>query len=206
MRFLLSRLAFWWAALAVGLCLALPAPQGSWVAALAVVAAALSLLMGRGARPAGRANAGGAAAHAHDLAEALHGAARILFQPLGADGLITGRLDEAGAPLQFDRFADPSSDRLLERVVKAFDNSATRLIPQLREGARCADLAGIRQVARTLRPASASVGAVKLSHLCTKIETRDGAEDAALSHHVKLMIEEIDLVLSVLRSLPVPRT
>ncbi len=400
MRSLLSRLAFWWAALAVGLCLALPAPQGSWVAALAVVAAALSLLMGRGARPAGRANAGDAAdpadtvewpgstaatgdaglldtaamlvrsaAHAHDLAEALHGAARILFQQLGADGLITGRLDEAGAPLQVDRFADPSSagqaapregmsrhaaeavksqrisasatggfavpvlrdgrtvawlefaahetalaapdlrrllnlvkrelssvaersvwqvgtrpvvpadasawqrrdaanaptmapatpadtrrpapnqsralliryprrrtshghalarnsdevldplaldqlreldpsgvNRLLERVVKAFDNSATRLIPQLREGARCADLAGIRQVARTLRPASASVGAMKLSHLCTEIETRDGAADAALTHHVKLMIEEIDLVLSVLRSLPVPRT
>jgi HPt (histidine-containing phosphotransfer) domain-containing protein len=393
MRSLLSRLAFWWAALAVGLCLALPAPQGSWVAALAVAAAALSLLIGRGAAAAadgpGSAAATGEAglldtaamlvrnaAHAHDLAEALHGAARILFQELGVDGLITGRLDEAGAPLRLDRFTDPSSacpaapregmselaaeavrsqrvvgsvasgfavpvlrggrtvawlefdaletaitapalqrllellrrelstvaersvwhvaarpvalndagawrerdaanaptmaptmasdtrrpapnesrallvryprrrgaqghavvrdsekdadnadvldplaldrlreldpsgvNRLLERVSRAFDNSATRLIPQLREAARCADLAGVRQVALALRSASTSVGAVKLSHLCADIETMGCAEDeAALARHVKSMVEEIDIVLSVLRSLPVHRT
>ena len=389
MRSLLSRLAFWWAALAVGLCLALPARQASWVAALAVTAAALSLFTGRSRASAaaigepGSASASSdaglldtvaklvrSAAHAHDLAEALHGAARILFQELGAEGLVTGRLDEAGAPLRLDRFADPSSacpaapregmselateavrsqrisgsvaggfavpvlregrtvawlefealetaiaapalrrlldlvrlelssvaersvwhvgarpaapgdagawrerdaanaptmaptmasdtrrpvpnesravliryprrrsvhghaavrasaevldplaldrlreldpsgvNRLLERVVKAFDASANRLIPQLREGVRCADLAGVRQVARTLRPASASVGAVKLSHLCADIETRDCADDdAALARHVKTMVEEIDIVLSVLRSLPAPRT
>ena len=386
------------------MCLILPAPQGSWVAALAVAAAALSLRMGGGARPAGRAGASDtadladpadlrewpgstsaasdaslldtvamlvrSAAHAHDLAEALHGAARILFKQLGADGLITGRLDEAGAPLQLDRFAAPATagpavpregmsrhaaeavksqrvshsatggfavpvlrdgrtvawlefeaqetalaapdlrrlldlvqlelstvaersvwqvgarpvastdagawlrrdaanspmmatpvsadtrrpapnqsralliryprrrslhgqalardsaevldslaldrlreldpsgaNRLLERVVKAFDTSATRLIPKLREGARCADLAAIRQVAIALRPASASVGALKLAQLCADIDTRDGAgDDAALARHVTSMIEEIDVVLSVLRSLPVPRT
>ncbi len=50
MRSLLSRLAFWWAALAVGLRLLLPSRQGSLVAALAA-AAALSLVMGRGGKP-----------------------------------------------------------------------------------------------------------------------------------------------------------
>jgi HPt (histidine-containing phosphotransfer) domain-containing protein len=385
MRSLLSRLAFWWAALAVGLCLLLPSPQGTWVAALAVAAAALSLLMGRGGRPrmdvAGPAPAAAieeaglletaamvvrSAAHAHDLPEALHSVARILFQELGAEGLVTGRLDDTGAPQRLDRFADPAArgsvalqeamsalaadatgsqrvcadpqgafavpvlrdgrtvawleftglemaiatpallrllelvrlelsavaqrsvrhpktrpqvsedtgpwrdrdaanaptlagshmrrpapnesrallvryprprfasgaepapssagvldqhaldrlreldpsgvNRLLERVVKAFETSATRLIPKLRDGAINGDLDGVRQVAHTLKSASASIGAVKLSRLCADIETHARAEDGDdLASRVKAMIGEIDTVLSVLRSLPVPR-
>jgi hypothetical protein len=113
-------------------------------------------------------------------------------------------------PLALDRLRelDPSgANRLLERVVKAFDTSATRLIPKLRQGAHCADLAAVRQVAVALRPASASVGALKLAQLCADIDTRDNAgDDAALARHVSSMIEEIDVVLSVLRGLPVPRT
>ena len=385
MRSLLSRLAFWWAALAVGLCLLLPSPQGTWVAALAVVAAALSLFMGRDGQPAADMNGPApaaaideaglletaamvvrSAAHAHDLPEALHSVARILFQELGAEGLVTGRLDDVGAPLQLNRFADPAAggpapprepmsavaadatglqrvcadpegafavpvlrdgravawlefkglemaiatpallrlldlvrlelsavaqrslrhasprpqvsedtgpwrdrdaanaptlaeagmrrpapnesrallvryprpratpgiepasgsvgvldqhaldrlreldpsgvNRLLERVAKAFETSATRLIPKLRDGALNGDLDGVRQVAHTLKSASASIGALKLSRLCADIETQARAEDGdELADRVKAMIGEIDTVLSVLRSLPVPR-
>jgi HPt (histidine-containing phosphotransfer) domain-containing protein len=385
MRSLLSRLAFWWAALAIGLSLLLPSPLGTWVAALAVAGAALSLLAGQGGRhshpaskpaPASAIEEGGlletaamvvrSAAHAHDLPEALHGAARILFQELGADGLVTGRLDESGALLRLDRFADQSTrcpappresmstiateavtsqrvsvspegacavpvlreghtvawlefkrvemaiagsalmrlldlvrlelsavaersvwlgsgksvmpdraspaqaseatgvsaparstvrrpapnesralltryvhpgaaradgdaadgahvldrnalnrlheldpsgvNRLLERVAKAFEASATRLIPKLREGARAGDLAAVQQVAHTLKSASASIGALKLSRLCADVETQARAEDGeGLASRVKAMVAEIDIVLSVLRSLPVPR-
>lgn len=373
MRSLLSRLAFWWAALAIGLSLLLPLLLERWVAALAVGGAALSLLIGWGSKHAA-ATAGPApaaaidvaslletaamvvrsTAHAHDLPEAMHGVARILFQELGADGLVTGRLDETGALSRLDRFADqatrcpappreplspiatqaiksqsvqtspegafavpvlragnavgwlefkslemniappalmhlldlvrlelsavaersrmpgaradtaivardgagsavrrpvpnesrplvtryqprraaacadPESEgsqvldhnalnrlreldpngvnRLLERVAKAFESSANRMIPQLREGARTGDLAGVGQVAHTLKSASASIGAMKLSRLCADIETRAHAEDDEdLGAHVKTMVAEIDTVLSVVRSLPATR-
>jgi hypothetical protein len=386
MRFLLSRLAFWWAALAVGLCLVLPPPQGTWVAALAVAAAGLSLALGRHARspdasadgetdsPLGQADLLNiaamllrGAAHSNDLPEALHSAARILFHELGTDGLITGRLDGAGAPLLLDRFAvqtpgsaalprdamsevaaeavgshrvagdlrrgfavpvlregravawmefkaletaiaapallrlldllrvelsavaersvwhvaartaapdetrpwrdrdaanaptlspadthqpmtgvvrsvlvrypqrrgaagavavlespevldhlaverlrelDPSGvNRLFERLIKAFEASATRLIPQLLEDARVGNAVGLRQAAQTLRAASASIGALTLARLCSDMESRVDADDAPdRVRRVHSMVGEIDLVLSVLRSLPAHRT
>jgi HPt (histidine-containing phosphotransfer) domain-containing protein len=112
------------------------------------------------------------------------------------------------AALERLRELDPSGvDRLLERVVKAFEASATRLIPQLREGACSGDLHGVKQVAHALRSASASVGALKLSRLCADMEAQARAEDGAdLVARVKSMVGEIDIVLSVLRSLPAPRT
>jgi HPt (histidine-containing phosphotransfer) domain-containing protein len=384
MRSLLSRLSFGWAALAAGLCLALPSPQATWVAALAVAAAGLSLVLGRRGGAADDADghspgAGDAslldtaamlvrgASHARDLPEALHGAARVLFQELGAEGLVTGRLDAAGAALPLERYTDPAArghaalhdtmsevadeavhahrvagnlqrgfavpvlregrsvawlefrsietsiaepslrrllellktelsavaergvwhvgaraatpgetrpwrerdaanapivhlpdtrrpapnasrawlvrypkrggaqghaavlgnedvldhtalDRLraldpsgvghlFERLGKAFEASATRLIPQLRESVRAGDADGIRQVARALRPASASIGALTLTRLCADLESRTGENtDGDLAGQVKLVVGEIDLVMSVLRGLPVLRT
>ena len=347
MRSLLSRLAFLWAALAVSLCLLLPIPLGTWVAALAVAAAAVSLLVGRGGKAARADDAGPppasaieeaglldtaamvvrSAAHAHDLPTALHGVARILFQQLGADGVVTGRLDESGALVQLDRFADPAVrrpvpsresmsgvateatrfqrvvadaatgyavpvlragrtlawlefksfeldignhalvrlldlvrlelsavaergvwpnsgqpvavnrplpmahrpaaedkstvldraavqrlrqldpngvNRLLERVTRAFEASATRLIPQLRKGALGGDLEGVRQAAQTLRSASASIGAATLSRLCADVETELRTDDPdGLIRQVQAVIDEIDRVLSTLRGLPV---
>ncbi len=348
MKSLLSRLTFWWAALAASLAVLLPAPLGTWVAALAVAAAALSLLLGRaGPHPhphpheASRTGPGTAsavpiedsglletvvlivrcAAHARDLPAALHGVARVLVQELGADGLTTGRIDPAGrAPLQqplattmsaiaaqatlsqrvkgsaeagyavpvsrnglavawlefktiemplsgaallhllelvrieltevaergvrpragaapelpplltrYPRGASPDSssdgvldqatlnrlsqldpngvNRLLERVVTAFDHSTQRLIPQLQEGARRGDLDGVRQVARTLRSASASIGAVRLTRLCADIEADSRAgQPCDLATRVKSMAAETDIALSVLRSLAATRT
>lgn len=106
------------------------------------------------------------------------------------------------------RELDPSgANRVIERVVAAFEASATRLIPKLRESARTGDLEGVKHVAHTLRSASASVGALKLSCLCADMESQARAEDRTeLAARVKSLVAEIDVVLSVLRSLPASRT
>jgi HPt (histidine-containing phosphotransfer) domain-containing protein len=105
------------------------------------------------------------------------------------------------------RQLDPNGvNRLLERVVKAFEASTIRLMPRLREGARTGDLDGVRQVAHSLRSASASIGAMKLSQLCADIETRARADERDdLAGRVKAMAGEVDVVLRALRSLPAGR-
>jgi HPt (histidine-containing phosphotransfer) domain-containing protein len=201
MRSLLSRLAIWWAALAAGLALLLPVPLGSWVAAVAVAAAALALLIGRSEKhlPEGTVAEPAPACAVEDAGRLETGATAVRSgDPAGVlDQNTLNRLCEL----------DPNGvNRLLERVLKAFESSATRLIPPLREGLRTGDLNGVRQVAHTLRSASASIGAVKLSQLCAQIERqiRAGQSDG-LDTLVKAMVAEIDVVLSVLRSLPATR-
>ncbi len=202
MRSLLSRLAIWWAALAAGLALLLPVPLGSWVAAVAVAAAALALLIGRSEKhlPEGTVAEPAPACAVEDAGRLETGAAAV------RSGDPAGVLDQNTLNLLCE--LDPNGvNRLLERVLKAFESSATRLIPPLREGLRTGDLNGVRQVAHTLRSASASIGAVKLSQLCAQIERqiRAGQSDG-LDTLVKAMVAEIDVVLSVLRSLPATRT
>jgi len=384
----MSQLALGWAVLAVCLSLLLPEPVATWVAILSVVAAALSVVMGQSRRrrrdvaapsPASAMQESGlletaalvvrSCVHAHDLPKALHGVAGVLFEELGAQGLLTGQLDDAGAMRRLDRFADqagrlpapprgamspiaadatanqritgsigaglavpvlrhgrcvawlefrslqmtvdavalmrlldivrlelssvadrcpalagiqpvgaagamqhdggtsrpvpdsasdwphgqgpvdthplradrscdradradraeggpgatdgddvldssaldrlreldPSgANRLLERVLKAFETSATRQIPRLRDALLNEDTEAVRQVAHALRGASASVGATKLARLCAELE--DPAFDPrieSLETHLKSMFSEIDRVLSVLRSQPV---
>ena len=202
MRSLLSRLAIWWAALAAGLALLLPVPLGSWVAAVAVAAAALALLIGRSEKhlPEGTVAEQAPACAVEDAGRLETGAAAV------RSGDPAGVLDQNTLNLLCE--LDPNGvNRLLERVLKAFESSATRLIPPLREGLRTGDLNGVRQVAHTLRSASASIGAVKLSQLCAQIERqiRAGQSDG-LDTLVKAMVAEIDVVLSVLRSLPATRT
>ena len=73
--------------------------------------------------------------------------------------------------LQRLRELDPTgASKLMERVVKAFNSSAAGLVPQLHAAQAAADAAGIRHVAHTLKSSSASIGAVKLSHLCAEME------------------------------------
>jgi HPt (histidine-containing phosphotransfer) domain-containing protein len=77
------------------------------------------------------------------------------------------------------RALDPSGEnRLIERVVRAFESSSDKLLPQLRDALAQGDSATIRHVAHTLKSSSASVGALSLSRLCAEIETmiREGSE------------------------------
>ena len=70
------------------------------------------------------------------------------------------------------RELDPKGEnRLIERVLKAFETSVARLAPQLDEARRSGDRAGIRHVAHTLKSSSASIGALALSQRCAEVET-----------------------------------
>ena len=70
------------------------------------------------------------------------------------------------------RELDPTgANRLLERVLAAFESSATRLLPQMQAAQQQGDAAGVRHVAHTLKSSAASIGAIKLSSLCAEIES-----------------------------------
>ena len=78
-------------------------------------------------------------------------------------------LDEEA--LQRLRELDPGGrNRLLERVLRAFEASIVRLGPQLSEARQRNDMQGIRHVVHTLKSSSASIGALRLSRLCAEIE------------------------------------
>ena len=101
------------------------------------------------------------------------------------------------------RDLDPRGEnRLFERVSKAFEASASRLLPQLEEAIRVNDRAAIVHVAHTLKSSSASIGALKLSHLCAEIETmirRQSEED--MSERLRAVPVEVEHVLVGLRAL-----
>ena len=66
---------------------------------------------------------------------------------------------------------DPKGEnRLLERVLKAFQTSVARLRPQAEAARHSGDRAAIRLVVHTLKSSSASIGAMHLSRLCAQIE------------------------------------
>lgn len=71
------------------------------------------------------------------------------------------------------RALDPTGrNQLLVRVVRAFESSTGRLVPQLTQALAQGDHATIRQVAHTLKSSSASVGARDLSRTCAELEAR----------------------------------
>jgi len=75
---------------------------------------------------------------------------------------------------------DPTrANDLLGRVLKAFQSSAARLMPQLDTARHAGDHATVRLVAHTLKSSSASIGALALSALCADIERLLRAGDNA---------------------------
>ncbi len=101
------------------------------------------------------------------------------------------------------RELDPRGEnQLLGRVLKAFEASAARLVPQVQHAMRAADHAGVRHVAHTLKSSSASIGAMKLSHLCADIEARIRTERLdQLESRVEAMCAEVQVVLQALKRL-----
>ena len=101
------------------------------------------------------------------------------------------------------RELDPRGENhLLERVLKAFDASVARLLPQLLQARATADQAAVRHVAHTLKSSSASIGAVALSQMCAGIEAsaRAGTLDL-IGTDIDDMCREIDFVLQALKQL-----
>ena len=101
------------------------------------------------------------------------------------------------------RELDPRGDnRLLERVVTAFETSVSRLLPQLDDAVRNQDRNAILHVAHTLKSSSASIGALKLSQLCAEIESmirRQTGED--LNPRIREIPAETQRALRGLRAL-----
>ncbi len=99
--------------------------------------------------------------------------------------------------LQRLRDLDPKGkNRLLERVLGAFETSAARLSKQLGEARQGSNMDGVRLVAHTLKSSSASIGALDLSRLCAEIETqiRTGAL-SGLDDRLDAMDRELEAVL-----------
>ena len=95
------------------------------------------------------------------------------------------------------RELDPHGEsRLLERVLRAFESSASRLARQFGEARAAGDMQGVRHVVHTLKSSSASIGALTLSRLCAEIETAIRAEAfAALADRLDAMDRELAAVL-----------
>lgn len=69
------------------------------------------------------------------------------------------------------RELDPKGEnKLVERVLRAFETSVARLLPQLETARAGGDRAGVRHVAHTLKSSSASIGALTLSQHCATVE------------------------------------
>jgi two-component system, sensor histidine kinase and response regulator len=106
------------------------------------------------------------------------------------------------------RALDPSGEgKLLQRVLQAFESSVARLLPQLKEARASGDLQTVRHVAHTLKSSSASIGALKLSQLCTDIElmvreSRTEGLDEALDG----MIMQLGIVPDALKKSLDPRS
>ena len=80
-------------------------------------------------------------------------------------------LDEAS--LQRLHELDPQgANRVVERVLRAFEASLTRLLPQSAQALGQGDHEALRHVVHTLKSSSASVGALELSRCCSEIENR----------------------------------
>ncbi len=110
-------------------------------------------------------------------------------------------LDEAS--LQRLHELDPQGEnRVVERVLRAFEASLTRLLPQSEQALRQGDHEALRHVVHTLKSSSASVGALDLSRGCGEIENRlrvlhtDGLEQ-----QLALLQAEGQRVLAAVRGL-----
>jgi HPt (histidine-containing phosphotransfer) domain-containing protein len=95
------------------------------------------------------------------------------------------------------RELDPlGKSRLLERVLRAFEASATRLARQFGEARAAGDMQSIRHVVHTLKSSSASIGAVSLARLCAEIEAAIRVEAfATLPERLDAMDRELAAVL-----------
>lgn len=104
--------------------------------------------------------------------------------------------------LQRLRELDPSGNgQLLERVLRAYESSIDRLLPQLQAARARGDMQGVRHVAHTLKSSSASVGALPLAKLCGEVEAAVRDEVfAGLPEQLDRLEAELHAVLDAVRA------
>jgi HPt (histidine-containing phosphotransfer) domain-containing protein len=110
-------------------------------------------------------------------------------------------LDEASLQRLHD--LDPQgANRVVERVLQAFEASLTRLLPQSQQALQQGDHESLRHVVHTLKSSSASVGALQLSQYCSDIENRLRLQQAdGLAQQLVALNAEGERVLVAVRRL-----
>ena len=114
------------------------------------------------------------------------------------------------APAQLDaqalarlRELDPKGEnQLVDRVLRAFETSVARLLPQLEAARSSGDRAGMRHVAHTLKSSSASIGALALSQHCATVEglIRENSSDD-LQAPLTALVAELNAVRLTIRTM-----
>lgn len=98
---------------------------------------------------------------------------------------------DAAALAQLRELDPTGANRLLERVVQAFDASLARLLPQLQQAGMSGNLASARLVAHTLKSSAASLGALQLSRQCAELENQiRGDAVAGLDAQIQAIVGE----------------
>jgi HPt (histidine-containing phosphotransfer) domain-containing protein len=118
------------------------------------------------------------------------------------------------APPEFNRTLDQDAlqrlheldpqgtNRVVERVLRAFEASLQRLLPQAAQALRDGDQDAVRHVAHTLKSSSASVGALDLSRRCADIENRlRTLHTDGLAERINALQAEGQRVLAAVRGL-----
>jgi HPt (histidine-containing phosphotransfer) domain-containing protein len=107
------------------------------------------------------------------------------------------------ASLQRLHELDPQgANRVVERVLQAYEASLTRLLPQAQQAWQQGDHETLRHVAHTLKSSSASVGALRLSQHCGEIENRLRVQQAeGLDPRLAALQAEGEQVLAAVRRL-----
>ena len=110
-------------------------------------------------------------------------------------------LDQAS--LQRLHELDPlGENRVVERVLRAFEASLTRLLPQSALALQQGDQEALRHVVHTLKSSSASVGALELSRGCGEIENRLRLQQLdGLDRRLAVLQAEGERVLAAVRGL-----
>ena len=110
-------------------------------------------------------------------------------------------LDQAS--LQRLHELDPlGENRVVERVLRAFEASLTRLLPQSALALQQGDQEALRHVVHTLKSSSASVGALELSRGCGEIENRLRLQQLeGLDQRLAALQAEGERVLAAVRGL-----
>jgi HPt (histidine-containing phosphotransfer) domain-containing protein len=98
---------------------------------------------------------------------------------------------------------DPQgTNRVVERVLRAFEASLQRLLPQAAQALGSGDHEAVRHVVHTLKSSSASVGALELSRCCSEIENRLRMHQAdGLAQLLARLDAEGERVLAAVRDL-----
>ena len=99
------------------------------------------------------------------------------------------------------RDLDPTgANQLMPRIMKAFEASLQRLLPQLAQAQQTQDCDSIRHVAHTLKSSSASIGALHLSRLCAELEaTLRTEEQVGLDPQIEALRAECKVISVALK-------